>query len=165
MEMNWIESFGCYFLETDTAIKAKVMERSNLFKSELDRKKFFVGVGVVRHTGRGYMFDYAVESEFDTLEEAKKFAEENIVKLRPGEVMFRYAIERRKSLEEFVTNEWQSVSEIVQKHVEAGRSSYFIQDRMLRTAKAEAKKGKYDLKKVKNRYYIRKSVVENDSDL
>jgi len=125
-----------------------------------DEQMVFGGFGVIRWTGRGPMFDFTfeVDGRAEDFECVKKFIEAGCryYEDKAEELVFKYAIERRKSLEEFTTEEWQPLLNITIKHIEADRADYYVMERMLKTAKAEAKKGKYELKKEKGRYLIRK---------
>jgi len=155
MKMEWKKySENDYMLETGSALKAEVI------KFPWD-KDWTVCIGVIRNTNPAPMLEPYLATSFKTFDEAKAYAERTVKKMIQtpglvGRILYRYAFERVCSLEEFVGEDWIRLSDVCKKHVQEGRSSYFISERMRKTAKFLTGKGLYEMKKVKGRWWIRK---------
>jgi len=149
--MDWTEYKNAWELETGTAIKGRVvLERDG---------KYFVGVGVVRDTGRGLMYDFEVTETFDTLDEAQKFAEAAAQEMMKnvGEIWFKYARSRWRFLRANVTEDWQCLSNLVARYIAEGGYDYYTQERMRKSALALTKHHQeFDMKLERGRWYIKK---------
>lgn len=137
-EGNAIEDFQ---LITGTAITGKVCLQKR-YDYETDTEKiplWFAGVGVVRGTGRGerYFFEDTImrPNKGWAMEWAELYAQELMKDIRS--ILFKYAKERRISIREFVGRySWTSLDELIEYHTTAGRSTYYVRERMKLTVKS-----------------------------